>query len=63
MNRQSTIRTFGKIQYQLDWDWNGWYYVSRKNEKIYMFFFIGTIEHETHRLKQIVIGPLAITWS
>ena len=60
--KTSGVRSLGRLRYQWDWDSDGWYYVSRKDEQINIRLFAGTIEHETGSLNQIIIGPLAISW-
>jgi hypothetical protein len=60
--KTSGVRSVGRLHYQWDWDSTGWYYISRKDEKINMKFFFGTIEYEGGSLRQFIIGPLAISW-
>ena len=51
--------------YQTDWDLKGWYYINRKNEKVQMAFFVGTVQAPEGdvTLKQIVVGPFMLTWA
>jgi hypothetical protein len=58
----SKIHTIGRLVIQIDWESTGWFYISRKDEKINMKFFIGTIEYDGGSLSQIIIGRLAISW-
>ena len=60
--KTSGVRAIGRLRYQLDWDPEGWYYVSRKGEQINMRFFIGRIEFDDGSLNQVIIGSLALSW-
>lgn len=60
--KTSNVKSLGRLRYQWDWDKEGWYYLSRKGEKVNLNFFIGTIEYNTGSLSQMIIGPLAISW-
>ena len=65
MSDKYTIRRLGPIMYQTDWDLKGWYYINRKNEKVQMAFFVGTVQAPEGdvTLKQIVVGPFMLTWA
>lgn len=60
--KTSGVRALGRLRYQWDWDPTGWYYLSRKGEKVNMRFFAGSVEFDTGSLNQIIIGSLAISW-
>jgi hypothetical protein len=60
--KTSGVRAVGRLRYQWDWDSTGWYYTSRKGEQIKMKFFLGVIEYDGGSLRQIILGPLAISW-
>jgi hypothetical protein len=59
---KTNIHSFGRLQVQIDWGKETWYYISRHREKINMMFFLGTVEFEGGSLRQFIIGPLAISW-
>jgi hypothetical protein len=56
------IYSIGRLQVQIDWGKETWYYINRQNEKINMNFFAGTVEFEGTRLYQFILGPLMISW-
>ena len=57
------VRSIGRLKYKLIWEPTGWYYVNRQSQKIYLHFFIGKIEDvEGTTIRQIVIGPLQLSW-
>ena len=60
--KTSGVKSIGRLRYQLDQDPTDWYYMSRKDEKVNMKFFIGSVDYDTGDLNQIIIGPMAISW-
>jgi hypothetical protein len=58
----SKIKSFGRLQVQVDWGLEGWWYINKQNEKINMNFFAGTVEFEGAKLYQFILGPLMISW-
>lgn len=56
------IYAIGRLRCQIDWDATGWWYLNKKDEKINMNLFAGTVEHEDAKLYQVIIGPLMISW-
>ena len=57
------VRTIGRLKYKLIWEPTGWWYMNRQEQKIYLHFFIGKIEDcEGTTIRQIVVGPLQLSW-
>lgn len=58
------IYSVGRLQVQIDWGKDTWYYRNQENEKINMGLFIGSVvppEGDT-KLYQVIVGPLMISW-
>ena len=56
------VKAIGRLRYQIDWDRTGWYYLSHKGEQVNIRVFAGTVEYDGGSLRQIILGPLAISW-
>lgn len=61
-DKMDNIKSLGRLRYQIDWSKTCWYYINRKNEKINLRFFIGSVEFEDASINQIIIGPFMLSW-
>lgn len=60
----TSIKSIGRLRYQLAWSSGSWWYINRQNEKIHMTFFIGRLEDPSDgtTIRQIIVGPVMLSW-
>ena len=58
------IYHIGKLVFQSNWDWSGWYYINQKNERVNMHFYIGSVipPENDSTLYQFILGPYMLSW-
>jgi hypothetical protein len=61
----TNIKSLGRLKIQVSWSRNEpWHYFNRKNEKVNLHFFMGTVEvpEGDVKLYQFVVWRLMISW-